>query len=693
MQLKIFYFLHLIEKLMQIFVCFLIFLVFITYILFGPTLHADYYYFSKDELIWIPSYSRFYFSIFDKDIIIENQLFQIKNLLIFFSAEIFCLFWILFLILWGSLYTKINYTKKNFQPEKVFLVSFWLVIGILISMLILYFDAWQLYIDNKPEFTKNTIPVDNDSATLLKKVPILENVIRSDFPYQLEEWDSKDFEKRWSIYVSSKNTFETKVPFWEFYPYNQFSNYFEYQNHTKLEAYRDPLTDILDEKRKELLTSTKISRDWIQFFHFDFYPIRILICGLSAFLFDSYSKTVLLKKNNKLLLKYTNVLYEYPIFFLFSVFMCNILLCSVHLILIFLTIIGISLSLYALIAFDKNIYTIEAATKYFTAGALSSGFLLFGFFSFYYTSGTLFFDNLEFFSYFRENNINYFNFLGLISFFLGIFFKLSIFPCHLWAPDVYDGSALIVTAFLMTIVKISIFFFLVYFLMIGIKFIYFIWKPIFVFSGFFSVLIGTFGALYQNHLKRFFAFTSMSQLGLSILALGLFYENTFFFSFSILNFLVYIFGTLIFFLVLFRGLTVNVIPLNTVKNIRFSINRLGDFNTHFSFLLTLNILSMAGIPPLLGFFSKYLILSFFYAYSPILVFLLLLLHLVNTFNYLRLIQIIWFKKIFYFSYFNLIFFIEDYKEEHSFLDGLTLINIFLILKLDFVIKNFIFFIE
>jgi NADH:ubiquinone oxidoreductase subunit 2 (subunit N) len=133
----------------------------------------------------------------------------------------------------------------------------------------------------------------------------------------------------------------------------------------------------------------------------------------------------------------------------------------------------------------------------------------------------------------------------------------------------------------------------------------------------------------------------MSQLGLSLMTLGLFFENSVLsVLFSVFNFLIYIFTSLIFFLILFRGLTLNKKPLNNFENIQFPINGLDQFNSHFSFLLTLNILSMAGIPPLLGFFSKYLILSLFCIYSPFLVLLLLLLHIVNTFNYLRLVQII-----------------------------------------------------
>jgi hypothetical protein len=68
-----------------------------------------------------------------------------------------------------------------------------------------------------------------------------------------------------------------------------------------------------------------------------------------------------------------------------------------------------------------------------------------------------------------------------------------------------------------------------------------------------------------------------------------------------------------------------------------------------------------------------------------------LLHIVNTFNYLRLVQIIWFKKVIYFFYFNLIFFVEDYKEEYSYLDCLTLLNIFLVFKLELLIENLSYF--
>jgi NADH:ubiquinone oxidoreductase subunit 2 (subunit N) len=132
----------------------------------------------------------------------------------------------------------------------------------------------------------------------------------------------------------------------------------------------------------------------------------------------------------------------------------------------------------------------------------------------------------------------------------------------------------------------------------------------------------------------------MSQLGLSLIALGLFFDNNLLaVSFAILNFIVYIFTSLIFFIILFLNLNTKTSTINKFENTKFSLAELSHFNTYFSFLLTLNVLSMAGIPPLFGFFPKYLILSLFSTYSPLFVFCFLILHLINTFNYLRLIQI------------------------------------------------------
>jgi NADH-quinone oxidoreductase subunit N len=132
----------------------------------------------------------------------------------------------------------------------------------------------------------------------------------------------------------------------------------------------------------------------------------------------------------------------------------------------------------------------------------------------------------------------------------------------------------------------------------------------------------------------------MSQIGLSLISLSCINLNPFLaISFSIFNFFLYIFSSLIFFIILFIGLFEKDFSLNEISLISISIENLKEYNNYLIFLLTLLILSMSGIPPLTGFFTKYLIFSLLFNKFPIIIFLLLILNLINTYNYLRLIQI------------------------------------------------------
>ena len=433
---------------------------------------------------------------------------------------------------------------------------------------------------------------------------------------------------------------------------------------------------------------------WELFLQSDLEKVKLFINLLSAILLFFFTEKSNLNSNwKKNPLFYSASLFEYPLFYLFSVFLCDVLLSSNHLFLTFLSIVGLSLCLYSLIAFDKNIYSIEAAAKYFSIGALASGLMLFGIFSFYQTSQTLFLTdlNIVFLSFENSLSLNildYNLYLGLISFLFGFLFKLSAFPCHMWAPDVYDGSSMLITSFLMTVIKTAIFFYLIFFLLKALFFFKFIWGPFLILSGIGSIFVGTFGAFYQNRLKRFFAFTSMGQIGLSLISFGLFFTTSVFsLSFAILNFIIYIFTTFVFFCIFFTGLHLLNKPINSLNNTRFAINELSDFHLNIAFLLTINILSMAGIPPLIGFLTKFLILNLVFSFSPILLIILLLFHLVNTFNYLRLVQLIWFKKVIKFSIFNLTF---SYLKSKNLviLDIFSWINLILILKIDLLINYF-----
>lgn len=174
-----------------------------------------------------------------------------------------------------------------------------------------------------------------------------------------------------------------------------------------------------------------LSQTWTNSLHLNLIGIKIFICFLSGCLIN-FSLEIRLKTPNnnhmfKTKTKYSTGLFEYPIFFLFSCLMCNILLSANHLILVFLSIVGLSLCLYALIAFDKNSYSVEAAAKYFSIGSVASGLMLFGIFSFYYTSQTLFINELSLIwniSDFQNNliNINFFFFCRINLLYIWIFF-------------------------------------------------------------------------------------------------------------------------------------------------------------------------------------------------------------------------------------------------------------------------------
>ena len=440
---------------------------------------------------------------------------------------------------------------------------------------------------------------------------------------------------------------------------------------------------------------------WLNFIQFDLIKIKFFILiSSTCLLFFNINENFISQINFFKPTKYTTGLFEYPILILFFILLSNILLTSNHLMLVYLSIVGLSLCLYALIAFDKNIFAVEAAAKYFSIGALASGLMLFGIYSFYHKSQSLFLTEINIANNYILNEttnslitLDHSTYLGILTFLFGFFFKLSAFPCHIWAPDVYDGSSLLITAFLMTITKSVIFFYLIYFLVKILGTYNYIWSQILFFSGLGSIIVGTFGAFYQNRLKRFLAFTSMSQIGLSLISLSCINLNPFLsIAFSIFNFILYIFTTLIFFIIIFFSLYEKNISLNENWIISFSIENLKEYNSYLTYLLTILILSMSGIPPLTGFFTKYLIFSLLFNKFPIIIFLLLLLHLVNTYNYLRLIQIMWFSKQLNFTkYYNLklpLFLLKENTNWNNFLSFSVLFILFILTKLDLCIFFF-----
>jgi NADH-quinone oxidoreductase subunit N len=346
--------------------------------------------------------------------------------------------------------------------------------------------------------------------------------------------------------------------------------------------------------------------------------------------------------------------------------MLNMAIATKSLLILLLSICGISLITYVLIAFDRTYLAIEASVKYFTMSALVTGFMCFGYLilSQYNLMSNIMLDSMDQEGLFYKNllktssgdgasyyfinlsqSLTLLNF-GFILFLSGFIFKLSLFPFFSWAPDVYEGSPLYVVSFMVILVKFVIFCVFLRFFNSSPLYIYcvdmlssdssigaVIW--FLKICGFASVGIGAIGAITQQRLKRFVAYTSINQMGLMLL--GILYDPIA--VGAIFNIFVYVSTSLIFFGVLMSLKRIHndtrIIYMNELHN-------LFESSPSSTILLTISILSISGIPPLLGFFSKYMMFIPIFKSGLAASFYILFFHTVAMFNYLRVLRDIWF---------------------------------------------------
>jgi len=222
---------------------------------------------------------------------------------------------------------------------------------------------------------------------------------------------------------------------------------------------------------------------------------------------------------------------------------------------------------------------------------------------------------------------------------LVFFFKLSVFPCHMWTIDTYEGIWLPCTAFFAIVVKLVMFVFTMR--VFGYVFSsIFIWRFFFIVGGCGSIIVGCLGAIIQKRIKRFLAYTSINQIGFLILGLS---TNTLFgISSCILFLIIYIIMNIIFF-----GIILNIKHFTHNFQIIFlsDLYSLSQKEIHISLIWVLTLFSMAGVPPLAGFFTKYYILlnltnlSFYYT-----VFFVLIFSTISSYYYLNFIKCILFEK-------------------------------------------------
>lgn len=355
---------------------------------------------------------------------------------------------------------------------------------------------------------------------------------------------------------------------------------------------------------------------------------------------------ILLRLSKNYIQAYPSHLMEYPVLFLLLSFFLITLISAYNLMTLFLAIIGFSLTLYVFLLYDSfNHASREAGIKYFYLSAFSSGLIISGIFFAY-----LIFHNTNFLLItWQLHNWNWFDSLPskimlfhFMIYFLtfGFLFKLAAFPCHLWAPEIYDGSPHPITALFILPIKIATLGLFLRLLNYTFNDLYNSWSYIIWFSALLSMFWGCIGALNESRVKRFMAYSSINQMGFLLigLACGTFESSR---------------ATLIYlFLYVVMNLGFFVLFLSTRDRLTSrALTYLTDFNDYaqqnyfYSLTFLIILFSMAGIPPLGGFFGKYyLFIHSFETGQFSLVIMGMVTSVIATYYYLRIIKIMWFEK-------------------------------------------------
>ena len=326
---------------------------------------------------------------------------------------------------------------------------------------------------------------------------------------------------------------------------------------------------------------------------------------------------------------------EYPVLILSSVLGMMVMISSNDLIVFYMGLELQSLALYVLATFNRDqIKSSEAGLKYFVLSALSSGLLLYGCSLIYGFSGSTNFNVIS-----NQLNTNeYVLTFGIVFILVGLAFKISAVPFHMWAPDVYEGSPTSVTLFFTMVPKIAALTVFVRFLYVPFLNLIDQWQMIIVFLSIASMLFGAIAAIGQTNIKRLIAYSSIGHIGYTLAGLATGSNE------GIQSSIIYISIYVIMNLALFSCL------LMLKRNDQYyeqidDLSGLSKNHPLLSFSLLIILFSLAGIPPLAGFFAK------FYVFKAVIeqsMYFLAIVGLLSTvvaaFYYLRIIKIIYFDK-------------------------------------------------
>ncbi|MDQ1185768.1 NADH-quinone oxidoreductase subunit NuoN [Agrobacterium larrymoorei] len=330
--------------------------------------------------------------------------------------------------------------------------------------------------------------------------------------------------------------------------------------------------------------------------------------------------------------------FEYPVLLVLATLGILLMISANNLISLYMALELQSLALYVICAIDReSLRSTEAGLKYFVLGALSSGMLLYGMSLVYGFTGNTGFQEIATVLSAETRSLGVV--FGLVFVLAGLAFKISAVPFHMWTPDVYEGAPTPVTAFLAAAPKIGAMAIFVRIVVDAFQPVFTDWQQIVVFISIASMLLGSFAAIGQKNIKRLMAYSSIGHMGYALVGLAAGNEAG-------------VAGVLIY-MAVYMGMTLGTFAcilamrrkeIGNVENVD-DLAGLSSTNPFMALVLTALMFSLAGIPPLAGFFAKYYVfLAAIEAKLYALAIIGVIASVVGAYYYLRIVKVMWFDE-------------------------------------------------
>ncbi len=329
---------------------------------------------------------------------------------------------------------------------------------------------------------------------------------------------------------------------------------------------------------------------------------------------------------------------EFYVLGLFGVLGMMVMVSAQSLLTLYLGLELLSLSMYALVAMNRNSsYASEAAMKYFVLGALASGMLLYGMSMLYGVTGSLELSRISagVTAIGADNIVLVF---GLVFTVVGVAFKLGAVPFHMWVPDVYQGSPTAVTVYLGSAPKIAAFAMVMRLLVDGLEGLQEHWQGMLIILAILSLAMGNITAIAQTNIKRMLAYSTIAHVG--YLLLGVLSGTQSGYASSM-------FYTIVYALMSLGGFGMIML----LSRAGFEADKLDDFkglnerSPWFAFMMLILMFSMAGVPVFLGFWAKLSVLSAVVEAGMVwLAAVAVIFSIIGAFYYLRIVKLMYFDK-------------------------------------------------